>query len=679
MNAAITHYPLGIEGGYPLLYLIWLLPLAGALILWAFGPQLKSFGGPIGAALVGTAFVATLVSWNDATQISGSLGGAHASMFSWMPGFAFGLLFDRLALVWTLIITGVGFLIHVYSIGYMAGDRAFARFFAYMNFFVFAMLTLVLSDNFVGLLVGWGLVGLASYFLIGFWFERPTAVAAARKAFVINVVGDVGILFAIIVIVSKVGSIGYGDVFGGAARAFTSQELFIVCVAIFIGCAAKSAQVPLQTWLPDAMEGPTPVSALIHAATMVTAGVYLIARCAPLWTASAEARELVGVIGALTAIGGAVLGIAQWDIKRILAYSTMSQIGYMIMAVGVGAFDAGVLHFLTHAFFKAELFLGAGIIIHNLANEQDVRRMGGLRKQMPFAFVAILVGVLAICGIPGFSGYFSKDAVLYETLLAGHPVLYAIGVLTAGITAYYMFRLLFVTFLGQYRGNVDLSDLGIRHPELAGTAGGSAQLAHEADEHEDHGAGHAAHAPAWIMSAPVALLIPFSIGIGWLAIGGEQSPWRTFFAPVFPHATASAETVAAIPELASGLIVLAVVAVGIALAYLRYGTKAALTDSVARLRAETVKMPPVLANAYYFDAAIDALVVKPAVEAGRFFGTIVDPVVIDGGVREVAHSATWFGHLFRSFQTGLVRGYALYIVFGVACFVVYYAVIGTHP
>jgi NADH-quinone oxidoreductase subunit L len=671
----MTHTIMGIDGSYPLLYLIWLLPLVGAVILWAFGPQLRSLGGPVGAALVGTAFVAAVVSWNDAAQVSGTSGGAHAPIVSWLPGFAFGLLFDRLALVWTLIITGVGFLIHVYSIGYMAGDRAFARFFAFLNFFVFAMLTLVLSDNFVGLLVGWGLVGLASYFLIGFWFERPTAVAAARKAFVINVLGDVGILFAVLVIVAKIGSIGYGDVFANAPRAFDANTLFIVCLALFIGCAAKSAQVPLHTWLPDAMEGPTPVSALIHAATMVTAGVYLIARCAPLWSASAEARELVGVIGGLTAIAGAVLGIAQWDIKRILAYSTMSQIGYMIMGVGVGAYSAGVLHFLTHAFFKAELFLGAGIIIHNLANEQDVRRMGGLRKQMPFAFIAILVGVLAICGIPGFSGYFSKDAVLYETLQLGHPWLYAVGVVTAGITAYYMFRLLFVTFFGQFRGNVDPSDLGIRHPELAGTAGGTSPLADDADEQAQHGHGHAAHAPAWIMSAPVAVLIPFSIGIGWLAIGGETSPWQTFFAPLVP----SAPTLEAAPisELVSGIIVLAVVAVGIVLAYLRYGTKAALEGSVARLRTETVRMPPVLANAYYFDAAIDALIVKPAAAVGRFCGDIVDPVVIDGGVREVAHTASWFGHVFRSFQTGLVRGYALYIVFGVACFAVYYAVIGT--
>ena len=289
----------------------------------------------------------------------------------------------------------------------MDGDSAFARFFAYMNFFVFAMLTLVLSDNFVGLLVGWGLVGLASYFLIGFWFDRPTAVAAARKAFVINVVGDVGIMFAIFVIVANVRSIGYGDAFA-AAGTLGSGLVFAICVALFIGGAAKSAQVPLHTWLPDAMEGPTPVSALIHAATMVTAGVYLIARCAPLWNASHDAQLLVGTIGGITALLGAILGMAQWDIKRILAYSTMSQIGYMIMGVGVGAYEGGVAHFFTHAFFKAQLFLGAGLVIHALANEQDVRRMGGLWKKMPFAFWVMLTGVLSISGIPPLAGSFRR-------------------------------------------------------------------------------------------------------------------------------------------------------------------------------------------------------------------------------------------------------------------------------
>ena len=398
-----------------------------------------------------------------------------------------GCLLDPLSLLWTFIITGVGFLIVFYSIGYMQGDRAFARFFAYMSFFVFAMLTLVLSDNFVGLLVGWGLVGLASYFLIGFWFERPTAVAAARKAFVINVVGDVGMMFAIFVIIAHVHSIGFGDTFA-AAGTFGAAVVLTICIALFIGAAAKSAQVPLHTWLPDAMEGPTPVSALIHAATMVTAGVYLIARCAPLWNASREAQLLVGTIGGLTALLGAILGTAQWDIKRILAYSTMSQIGYMIMGVGVGAYEAGVAQFFTHAFFKAQLFLGAGLVIHALSNEQDVRRMGGLWKKMPFAFWVMLTGVLSICGVPGFSGFFSKDEVIYGALQHGHPWLDAIGIVTAGITAYYMFRLLFVAFLGEYRGEAHV---------------------------------HTGGAGAWIMNAPVAILVVPSV-----AIGGGAAVWR---------------------------------------------------------------------------------------------------------------------------------------------------------
>ncbi|HEV2738417.1 MAG TPA: NADH-quinone oxidoreductase subunit L [Candidatus Elarobacter sp.] len=650
-----------------LLYLVWLLPLIGAVVLWAFGPQLKSWAGPVGSALVGVSFAATLVLWNEATAPHG----LHVGLVSWLAGWDFGLQLDRLSLIWTLVITGVGFLIHVYSIGYMHGDRAFARFFAYMNFFVFAMLTLVLSDNVVGLLVGWGLVGLASYFLIGFWFYKPTAVSAARKAFVMNVVGDVAILFSIFLIVSRIGAIGYDRIFAQTPPpAFGAHELFLICLGLFIGCAAKSAQVPLHTWLPDAMEGPTPVSALIHAATMVTAGVYLIARFAPLWSASPDAQELTGVIGALTAISGAILGCAQWDIKRILAYSTMSQIGYMIMGVGVGAYGSGVFHFLTHAFFKAQLFLGAGIVIHALADEQDVRRMGGLRKMLPFAFVAMLTGVLAICGVPGFSGFFSKDAVVYGALETGHPWLYAIGVITAGITAYYMFRLLFVTFFGAYRGNVDPSDLGIRHPELAGTAATSSSSGHHPEEEEPH-----RHARSWLMSGPVAVLILPTIFIGWLDAGGN-APWKRYFEGFFPPAHAFAANGAYVPPISETLstaLVFAVVVAGFAVAYLRYGASPALRDAIARLRTETVRMPGVLANAYYFDAAYEALFVRPAYALGRWFYRVADPHGIDAGVREVAVSAQWLGHLFRSFQTGLVRAYALTIAVGVVCFVAYYA------
>ncbi len=650
------------------LVLVWLLPFVGGVLLWAFGPQLKSWAGPIGSALIGVPFIATVGLWNDATAPAA----LHVHLVTWLPGWSFGLQLDRLSLIWSLIITGVGFLIHVYSIGYMDGDKAFARFFAYMNFFVFAMMTLVLSDNVIGLLVGWGLVGLASYFLIGFWFEKPSAVSAARKAFVMNVVGDVGIMFAVFVIVQRIGSIGYADIFTHFATAFTPHALFLVCLGLFIGCAAKSAQVPLHTWLPDAMEGPTPVSALIHAATMVTAGVYLIARFAPLWSASPDAQQLVGVIGALTAISGAVLGCAQWDIKRILAYSTMSQIGYMIMGVGVGAYQAGVFHFLTHAFFKAQLFLAAGIVIHALANEQDVRRMGGMRMQLPFAFVAILTGVLAICGVPGFSGFFSKDAVVYGALETGHPWLYAVGVITAGITAYYMFRLLFVTFFGPYRGDVDPSDLGIRHPELAGTApdsaGRAASSGHHPEEEEPH---H--HAPPWLMSGPVAILIVPTVLIGFLDWGGASSRWQRFFGGFFPHAAENAAHVPPISETVSTALVFVVVLIGFAVAYWRYGTTAAQRDSVARLRTESIRMPAVLVNAYYFDAAFEALLVRPARAIGGWFDRFVDPHVIDAGVREAAFSAQWLGHLFRSFQTGLVRAYALTLALGAVCIVAYYA------
>jgi NADH-quinone oxidoreductase subunit L len=654
---------MGVEGTYPLLLALWLLPLACAVALWAFGPRLRTVSGPLAAATVGVCFAMALFSWSDASQRAQGALGAHVTLLSWGSGFDFGLLWDPLSVTWTLIITGVGFLIVTYAIGYMEGDHAYARFFAYMTFFVFAMLTLVLSDNFVGLLIGWGLVGLASFFLIGFYIDKKTAVAAARKAFVLNVVGDTGIMFAIFVVVTQTGSITYAETFARLGQ-FTGPALMLACIGIFIGCAAKSAQVPLHSWLPDAMEGPTPVSALIHAATMVTAGVYLIARCWPMWNASPDAREMAGAIGGLTALMGAILGCAQWDIKRILAYSTMSQIGYMIMGVGVGAYDAGVLHFLTHAFFKAQLFLGAGLVIHALANEQDVRKMGGLRSKMPFAFWAMLVGVLAICGIPPFSGFFSKDAVVYGALERGHTYLYVIGAVTAAITAYYMFRLIFVTFFGTYRGDVDPSDLGIRHPELAGTPAGGAA----------HGEHHV-HLPGPIMTVPVAILMVPTVAFGWLAIG-PNSPWEQFFGQIFAGRPAPELAAPAISEGLSTLIVLALVLAGIGIAYLRYGTAAAREHAVERLRAETVRMPAILTNAFYFDAAIDALFVRPAQALGKFLGGVVDPLVLDGAVREVAIVTISLANRFRMLQGGLLRGYALTIVLGVVCVIAYYAVLG---
>jgi NADH-quinone oxidoreductase subunit L len=555
---------------------LWLLPLASAILIFAFGPMLRRSAGVIGSGAVLVPFALT---WVLAASALGT-GGLKVHLFDWIAGFSFGLWLDPLSLLWTLIITGVGGLIHVYAIGYMWSDRAIARFFAYMNFFVFAMLTLVLSDNFVGLLVGWGLVGLASYFLIGFWFFKPSAVAAAMKAFVINVVGDAGLMFAVFVLFAATGSTAYADVFAKAAT-LAPATVLLACIAIFIGCAAKSAQIPLHTWLPDAMEGPTPVSALIHAATMVTAGVYLVARCAPLWDVSPEARALVGTIGALTALVGAILGIAQWDIKRILAYSTMSQIGYMIMGVGVGAYQAGILHFFTHAFFKAQLFLAAGIVIHALHDEQDVRKMGGLGKKMPLAFWAMTIGTLAIIGFPPFSGFFSKDAVIYGALERGYPLLSLIGVVTAGITAYYMCRMLFVTFLGNNRGNVPDVDLGI-----------------PAREHSEPHFGESA--PAWVMGAPVAILMVPSVVAGWVVFGGR---WNALFASDFaPKPESALATV--LPEWLVGVVVLAFVAWGVAAAYHRYGSFDATVSAVERLRAESQRMAQPLVRAFYFDDAL---------------------------------------------------------------------------
>jgi NADH-quinone oxidoreductase subunit L len=639
----------------PLLPTLWLLPLLGAVLMWAFGPALRRGAGVLGSGIVLASFACALALFFLGTSPQDPF---TVPLVTWLPGFSFGLRLDPLSLLWTLIITGVGGLIHVYSIGYMWSDRAFARFFAYMNFFVFAMLTLVLSDNVVGLLVGWGLVGLASYFLIGFWFYKPSAVAAARKAFVINVVGDVGLMFAVFALFAVSGSIAYVDIFAKIGSASPGLVLAI-CAALFIAAAAKSAQVPLHTWLPDAMEGPTPVSALIHAATMVTAGVYLVARFAPLWNASPAAREMAGVVGAVTMVLGAILGIGQWDIKRILAYSTMSQIGYMILGVGVGAYQAGVLHFFTHAFFKAQLFLGAGLIIHALHDEQDVRKMGGLYRRMPFAFWAMLLGTLAIIGFPLFSGFYSKDAVIYGALEHGHPWLYAAGVFTAGITAYYMFRMIFLTFFGPDRSELPDAAVGVvREPAAA------------------HGDAQAGHAPDWLMQAPVAVLMVPTVIAGYLSIGGTQSPWYRYFGGTFGAGESVSEAAPAIGEIGSTFLVLVLVAAGIVLAFLRYGTPAAQTGAIERLRRETSAMPPALTHAFWFDDLIALVIVRPAQALGAAVVGFFDPHVIDAGVRDVAWLAGLLGLVARALQNGLVRAYALTIVIGAACFIAYFAFIG---
>jgi NADH-quinone oxidoreductase subunit L len=467
-------------------------------------------------------------------------------------------------------------------------------------------------------------------------------------------------MFAVFALYRATGSTSYADIFGKVGT-FAPSLVFAICIGLFIGAAAKSAQVPLHTWLADAMEGPTPVSALIHAATMVTAGVYLIARFAPLWNQSPGAQEMVAVVGAITMVTGAILAVGQWDIKRILAYSTMSQIGYMIVGVGVGAYQAGVLHFFTHAFFKALLFLTAGLIIHELHDEQDIRRMGGLAKKMPLAFWAMLAGTLAIIGFPGLAGFFSKDAVIYGALEHGHAWIYVAGVLTAGLTAYYMFRMFFVTFYGPYRGDV-----------------ADTLLAIEPKAHDVHNEDtHVSHAPAWLMNGPVAILMVPTVLAGYVSLGGTQSPWYRWFGTMFGTSENIASVPLPIPEVASTIVVLVLVALGIVVAFLRYGAPFAQSGAVDRLRGEALRMPAVLTHAFYVDDALGAVFVRPAQALGRAFGAFVDPHIIDAGVRDVAWVAGALGVLVRALQTGLVRAYALTIVIGAACFLAYFAFAGT--
>ncbi|HEY9288114.1 MAG TPA: NADH-quinone oxidoreductase subunit L, partial [Candidatus Dormibacteraeota bacterium] len=430
--------------------LVLLLPLAGFLINAFFGRLLpRAISGWVGAGSVGLAFIASLA---ILVQVIGG-GRMDQTYFTWWQSADFNVPFnlyvDPLSTLMIMVITGIGFLILAYSIGYMAADPGFRRFFAYMDLFVLSMLLLVLAGNFVWLIIGWAGVGLSSYLLIGFWYERPTAVLAARKAFVMNTIGDVGMVFAAFLIFLNLRVLDYGDVFKLVHQLPKGGTVITwICLLLLVGAIAKSAQLPLHTWLPDAMEGPTPVSALIHAATMVTAGVYLVARMHLLYDWAPAAAATVAVIGAVTAFFAATIGTAQVDIKRVLAYSTMSQIGYMFLAVGIGAYAAGMFHFMTHAFFKALLFLAAGNVIHAFHDDQDIRHMGNLRAGLPITFWTFLIGTLSISGFPLFAGFFSKDEIIRAGLTApgGEFWLGVLALITAGLTAYYMFRLFFIAF-----------------------------------------------------------------------------------------------------------------------------------------------------------------------------------------------------------------------------------------
>ncbi|HEV8232777.1 MAG TPA: NADH-quinone oxidoreductase subunit L [Thermoanaerobaculia bacterium] len=629
-----------------------LLPLAGFLLCLLLGPRLgKSF---VSAAGVGSVGLATVAAWARLIPyVSGPGTPVVERIAPWISAGNFSvdlsLRLDPLSALMVSFVTFVGFLIHVYSIGYMRHDETdagYARFFAYMNLFLFAMLTLVLANNFLVMFIGWEGVGLCSYLLIGYYYEKEFAAAAGKKAFVVNRIGDFGFLLGMFGVFSLFGTLDFDGVFSRAAADPTrfAPGLTAVCLLLFLGAMGKSAQVPLHVWLPDAMAGPTPVSALIHAATMVTAGVYMVTRCNVLFRLAPEAMLVVAVVGGVTAIFAAIIAIAQTDIKRVLAYSTVSQLGYMFLACGVGAYVAGMFHVLTHAFFKACLFLGSGAVIHALGGEQDVRRMGGLAPRLPVTYRTFLVATLALSGIPPLAGFFSKDAILTAVFAAHRPILFAIGLFTAGLTAFYMFRLVSLTFSGEFRGT----------PEQA----------------------HHVHDAPPTMTLPLVVLAFLSTVGGFLGLpevfGERANRIATFLAPVLPPVFFAGRQEAghALPTSTEWLLIGVSVAVavgGLLLAWNWYAKEGG--RPAAAIAARFPALYALVADAFRIDWLYDVLIVRPFAWLARVLWKVVDVLIIDGVLNAGAFLVELTGDALRFLQTGNVRNYALTFLLGVVALV----------
>lgn len=612
---------------------VWLLialPLAGAAVLLLGGRATNAWGHILGCLTVIASFAVGVVLFVDLLNRGADDRVLQETLFSWVPvaqlQVDFGLQLDQLSVCFVLLITGVGSLIHVYSVGYMKEDTERRRFFGYLNLFVAAMLLLVLADNFLGLYVGWEGVGLASYLLIGFWSFKPSAAAAAKKAFVVNRVGDIGLALALMVMFTEVGSVSYEGVFG-AANEMSQGTLTAIGLLLLLAACGKSAQVPLQSWLGDAMEGPTPVSALIHAATMVTAGVYLIVRSGPIYDLAPDARTGVVIVGAVTLLFGAIIGCAKDDIKKALAASTMSQIGYMVMAAGLGpaGYAIAIMHLLTHGFFKAGLFLGAGSVMHGMNDETDMRRYGGLRTFMPITFVTFGLGYLAIIGVPPFAGFFSKDAIIETAFAAGGVrglLLGGAALLGAGITAFYMTRVMLMTFFGERRWK----DPTV-HP------------------HESSG----------VMTGPMVVLAIGSVGAGaLLAIGGTLEHWLE---PV----VGSQEVHHAVPVWVMTIITLSVVAMGVGIAYRMYATRPVPETAPEDVSALTVAAR----NDLYGDAFNEDALMRPGqhVTAGL---VEIDDDAIDGVSRGLGAVVGGASRRLGLLQTGYARSYALSMFAGAA-------------
>lgn len=668
---------------------VWVLlfPLLGFIILGLTGRAMsRQVVQAVAWTACGLAFLFAAINFFSMLGTPASGRSSDQILYTWVASgdfqLNFGLLYDQLSATMLLVVTGVGFLIHIYSAGYMEDDPGFWRFFCYLNFFIFAMVLLVSADNFLFLLVGWGLVGLASFLLIGFWFQRPSAVAAAKKALVINIIGDFGLMIGIFLIfkqqalVPQHGTLNFltnasgTGVFDALSQASTSSRIYLViALCLFVACAAKSAQLPLYMWLPDAMEGPTPVSALIHAATMVTAGVYLVARAHPLFEQSVTALNIIAVIGAITALFAATIALFQLDIKRVLAYSTISQLGYMFMGEGAHDYTAGIFHLTTHAYFKALLFLGAGAVIHALAGEQDMRQMGGLRSKLPITFWTFLIAALAISGIPPFAGFWSKDEILGSLLAHAssgggrlYYVLWAMGVLTAGLTAFYMFRLVFGIFFGDYRGTGRASH---------GHSVGAQVIA--PDEDEAQKSRFTIHEAPSVMTIPLIILAVLSVVgglVGSFSLFGlsRWQPFASFLDPVFSDVHTLATASLGIQWLSTGLTVIAGL-LGIFIAWRLYGRGFSYKENKNPLY-------QLVLHKYYVDEILTALIIQPVIGLGRFATRFLESDALDGGSRGVAWLLRGTSAGLRRLQTGYMRNYALAILIGVVLIIVYYAVRG---
>ena len=630
------------------LWIVPALPLAGFLLCLLLGRRLgKSFVSAVGAGSVGLATIAAGARLFP--YLTGDGKPIVEKVAPWIAAGSFSvdvsLRLDPLSGLMVSFVTFVGFLIHVYSIGYMRHDETdagYARYFAYLNLFLFAMLVLVLANNFLLLFVGWEGVGLCSYLLIGYYYEREYAADAGKKAFIVNRIGDFGFLLGIFGVFSLFGTLDFDSVFSSAAAdpGRFAPGLTAVCLLLFVGAMGKSAQFPLHVWLPDAMAGPTPVSALIHAATMVTAGVYMVTRCNVLFRLAPQAMLAVAVVGGVTAIFAAVIAIAQNDIKKVLAYSTVSQLGYMFLACGVGAYVAGMFHVLTHAFFKACLFLGSGAVIHSLGGEQDMRRMGGLGRRLPVTYRTFLVATLALAGIPPLAGFFSKDAILTGVFAAHHMVLFALGLVTAGLTGFYMFRLVSLTFAGEFRGT----------PEEAA---------------------HVHEAPP-TMTLPLVVLAFLSAIGGFLGLpevfGEGANRIAAFLEPTFPRIGLAATEPPAhsLPAATEWLLMgasVAVAVVGIRVAWSWYAKKAG--QPAARLAASFPALYRLVAEKFRIDELSNALVVRPFVRLSRMLWKVVDVLIIDGVLNAGAFLVELVGDVLRFLQTGNVRNYALTFLIGI--------------